>query len=227
MLADMGIDVWYLRQANGTSLTAAETAQTDPTDFAQSANASGLAAVKSALQEASPQAEQSKTVPSKTVPPKTATQTLAPTPPHAPSEQSGDSATIAPMHLHLMHNDAALVLSQEPLVAELRHFVADILLSQQQRQDAATSTKAVVGEFKWPLTDNPGTPERALLAFMDKFKVGPDQPRLLLCTEAILAQLTSWTVVPAQSYMLMPELSQLMVSADAKRDFWQAISNRG
>jgi hypothetical protein len=131
------------------------------------------------------------------------------------------------MHLHLMHNDAALVLSQEPLVAELRHFVADILLSQQQRQDAATSTKAVVGEFKWPLTDNPGTPERALLAFMDKFKVGPDQPRLLLCTEAILAQLTSWTVVPAQSYMLMPELSQLMVSADAKRDLWQAISNRG
>ena len=226
MLADMGIDVWYLRQANGTSLTLAETAQTDSTDFPQSGNASGLAAVKSALQEASPQAEQSKTVPSKTVPPKTATQTLAPTPP-APSEQAGDFATIAPMHLHLMHNDAALVLSQEPLVAELRHFVADILLSQQQRQDAATSTKAVAGEFKWPLTDNPGTPERALLAFMDKFKVGPEQPRLLLCTEATLAQLTSWTVVPAQSYMLMPELSELMVSADAKRDFWQAISNRG
>ena len=221
MLADMGIDVWYLRQANGTSLAAAETAQTAPNDFARSANASGLAAVKSALQEASPQALQPETVL-----PKTATQTLAPTPP-APSEQSGDSATIAPMHLHLMHNDAALVLSQEPLVAGLRHFVADILLSQQQRQDAATSTKAVVGEFKWPLTDNPGTPERALLAFMDKFKVGLEQPRLLLCTEAILAQLTSWTVVPAQSYMLMPELSQLMVSADAKRDFWQAISNRG
>jgi hypothetical protein len=226
MLADMGVDVWYLRQANGTSLAAAETAQTGPTDFPQSANASGLAAVKSALQEASPQAVLSKTVQSKTVPPKTATQTLAATPP-APSVQAGDSATVAPMHLHLMHNDAVLVLSQEPLVAELRHFVADILLSQQQRQDAATSTKAVAGEFKWPLTDNPGTPERALLAFMDKFKVGPEQPRLLLCTEATLAQLTSWTVVPAQSYMLMPELSQLMVSADAKRDFWQAISNRG
>ena len=61
---------------------------------------------------------------------------------------------------------------------------------------------------------------------MDKFKIGADQPRLLLCSAAVLAQLTTWIVLPEESYLSIPELPELMADADAKKAFWQLICDR-
>jgi hypothetical protein len=81
-------------------------------------------------------------------------------------------------------------------------------------------------EFNWPLTDNVGTPERALLAFMDKFGVGAKGGRILLCSEVIRALIDQWVPLVDRSYVLIPDLSELMVSADAKRHLWHRLSVR-
>lgn len=198
MLADMGIDVWYPRTA---------TSEARRVDTEQQTAAKGLASLKSALQA-----------------PQQTTKTSQP--PAQPPRQPEVTTAVEPIHLYVMHNDAVLVLSHEPLVGELRHFVGDILLSQHWQQGVKAAAKAALSEFKWPLTDNPGTPERALLAFMDKFKIGVDQPRLLLCSAATLAWITTWIALPEESYISIPELPELMVSADSKKAFWRLISNR-
>ena len=97
-------------------------------------------------------------------------------------------------------------------------------MGQRWRQGTATNAKPEFGEFNWPLTDNVGTPERALLAFMDKFGVGAKDGRILFCTEATRALINSWVTLADQSYLVIPDLSELMLSADAKRQFWDALS---
>ena len=67
-------------------------------------------------------------------------------------------------------------------------------------------------------------PRSALLAFMDKFGVGAKDGRILFCTEATRALINSWVTLADQSYLLIPDLSELMLSADAKRQFWDALS---
>lgn len=201
MLADMGIDVWYPRTGN------AGTVATQGADTEQQTVAEGIASLKSALQAPQQNAN-------------------APKQPAKPPRQPEAKPEVAPIHLYVMHNDSVLVLSQAPLVGELRHFVGDLILSQQWRQGAQAAAKTALSEFRWPLTDNPGTPERALLAFMDKFKIGADQPRLLLCSAAVSAQLTTWIVLPEESYLSIPELPELMADAEAKKAFWQLICDR-
>lgn len=201
MLADMGIDVWYPRFANTVA------AQPQVTEQAQQAMSADLASLKSAL------AETATAAPSKN--------------PVAPAQAAVTAdATVTPIHLHIMHNDSTLLLSQHAVGGPLKHFVADLLFSQQWRHGTDSAAKTVISEFKWPVTDNPGTPERALRAFADRYQLGALQSRLLLCTAATLAELTAWITLPEQSYVLIPELPELMSNANAKRVLWQRLSTR-
>ena len=202
MLADMGIDVWYSRQETSPIAN-----QQQPTVVpSQPTAVADLASLKSTLNpapriEATPVAQ----------------------PAAAPEDESARHR-VAPIRLYHLHNEAGLLVSTEPLAGPVAQFAADLLLSQRWRQGTATNAKPEFGEFNWPLTDNVGTPERALLAFMDKFGVGAKDGRILFCTEATRALINSWVTLADQSYLLIPDLSELMLSADAKRQFWDALS---
>lgn len=205
MLADMGIDVWYPRIAKTVA------AQSQVIEDAQQATAADLASLKSALAD-------------------TATAAISNTP-VAPAQTGGQAAVttdaiVTPIHLHIVHNDTTLLLSQHAVGGPLKHFVADLLFSQQWRHGSESAAKTVISEFKWPVTDNPDTPERALRAFVDRYQLGSLQSRLLLCTAATLAELTAWITLPEQGYVLIPELPELMINADAKRVLWQRLSAR-
>jgi hypothetical protein len=201
MLADMGIDVWYPRKVT----TAAANQQHPAGVSSQPIAAADLASLKSTLDpapliEATPVAQ----------------------PAAAPEDESARHR-VAPIRLYHLHNEAGLLISAAPLSGPVAQFAADLLLSQRWRQGTATNAKPEFGEFNWPLTDNVGTPERALHAFMDKFGVGAKDGRILFCTEATRALITSWVTLADQSYLLIPDLSELMLSADAKRQFWDAL----
>jgi hypothetical protein len=200
MLADMGIDVWYPRKVAIPTANQQPPAGVSP----QSMAATGLASLKSALDPAPPS------------PP-----TSAPQPQAVPESERH---TVAPIRLYHLHNEAGLLISTEPLLGPVGQFAADLLLSQRWRQGTATNAKPELSEFNWPLTDNIGTPERALLAFMDKFGVGAKGGRMLFCTEATRVLIASWVPLADQSYFLIPDLSVLMLSADAKRQFWETLS---
>ena len=202
MLADMGIDVWYPRKVT----TAAANQQHPAGVSSQPIAAADLASLKSTLDpapliEAAPVAQ----------------------PAAAPEDESARHRA-APIRLYHLHNEAGLLVSTEPLAGPVAQFAADLLLSQRWGQGTATNAKPEFGEFNWPLTDNVGTPERALHAFMDKFGVGAKDGRILFCTEATRALITSWVTLADQSYLLIPDLSELMLSADAKRQFWETLS---
>lgn len=201
MLADMGIDVWYPRKVT----TAAANQQHPAGVSSQPIAAADLASLKSTLD------------PTSLIDPAPAAQPAA-------SEDESKRQTVAPIRLYHLHNEAGLLISAAPLSGPVAQFAADLLLSQRWRQGAATKAKPELSEFNWPLTDNVGTPERALLAFMDKFGVGAKGGRILFCTEATRALINSWVPLSDQSYLLIPDLSELMLSADAKRQFWETLS---
>ncbi len=125
-----------------------------------------------------------------------------------------------------MQNKCGLLLSAEPLLGELRHIAADLLLCQLWRQGGADKSQPELSEFNWPLTGNAGTPERALLAFMDKFGIGKAGGRVVFCSDATFTLISAWVPMVEGSYLLIPELSELMVSADAKRQLWRVLSSR-
>ena len=133
---------------------------------------------------------------------------------------------IPPIRLHHMQNKCGLLLSAEPLLGELRHIAADLLLCQLWRQGGADKSQPELSEFNWPLTGNAGTPERALLAFMDKFGIGKAGGRVVFCSDATFTLISAWVPMVEGSYLLIPELSELMVSADAKRQLWRVLSSR-
>ena len=108
----------------------------------------------------------------------------------------------------------------------LRHIAADLLLCQLWRQGGADKSQPELSEFNWPLTGNAGTPERALLAFMDKFGIGKAGGRVVFCSDATFTLISAWVPMVEGSYLLIPELSELMVSADAKRQLWRVLSSR-
>ena len=201
MLADKGIDVWYSRQETSLVLISAANGSIVPAYGGRRP-----ASIKSTLNPA-PLIEA----------------TSVAQPAAAPEDESARHR-VAPIRLYHLHNEAGLLVSTEPLAGPVAQFAADLLLSQRWRQGTATNAKPEFGEFNWPLTDNIGTPERALLAFMDKFGVGAKDGRILFCTEATRALINSWVTLADQSYLLIPDLSELMLSADAKRQFWDALS---
>lgn len=202
MLADMGIDVWYTRKETSPGAN-----QPPPTEVSsQSMAGADLASLKSTLNP---------------------TSLIEPTPAAQPAVVPEDESvrhTVAPIRLYHLHNEAGLLVSAEPLSGPVGQFAADLLLSQRWRLGTATNAKPELSEFNWPLTDNIGTPERAMLAFMDKFGVGAKDGRILFCTDATRALITSWVPLADQSYVLIPDLSELMLSADAKRQFWETLS---
>ena len=42
----------------------------------------------------------------------------------------------------------------------------------------------------------------------------------------MIERITTWIALPEESYISIPELPELMVSADSKKAFWRLISNR-
>ena len=204
ILADMGIDVWHLRSDDAES-----PAQQGPSATALgSGEANGLASLKSALSETPLTGQPSVPEPALVL------------------EARPKDASIPAIRLYHLHNECALLLSAEPLSTELRHIAADLLLSQRWRRGSADNAKPELSEFNWPLTGAVGTPERALLAFMDKFGIGAQDGRIVFCSAATHALIAAWVPLTEHSYLLIPELSELMVSADAKRHLWQMLSTR-
>ena len=57
---------------------------------------------------------------------------------------------------------------------------------------------------------------------MDKFGVGAKDGRILFCATT-RALINSWVTLAVKA-ILIPDLSELMLSADAKRQFWDALS---
>ena len=204
MLADMGIDEWYPRTG-----VAESSAQQGRTAAARgTVDTHDLTSLKSALSH----------VPSARGP-------STPEPMTAP-EARLEQPQIPPIRLHHMQNKCGLLLSAEPLLGELRHIAADLLLCQLWRQGGADKSQPELSEFNWPLTGNAGTPERALLAFMDKFGIGKAGGRVVFCSDATFTLISAWVPMVEGSYLLIPELSELMVSADAKRQLWRVLSSR-
>lgn len=201
----MGIDVWYPRRASSGS-TSNEPASIDSS--LRPLAEQDLASLKSSLNEG-PALEQAQ----------------AADPPVAPESRS-ILDPVAPIRFYHLHNECALLLSAEPLSGQVGQFALDLLLSSSWQQRGANKMQPEFNEFNWPLTDNVGTPERALLAFMDKFGVGAKGGRILLCSEVIRALIDQWVPLVDRSYVLIPDLSELMVSADAKRHLWHRLSVR-
>ena len=204
ILADMGIDVWYPRRASGS--TATEQGSIEPSS--QPLPQQDLASLKFSLNEG-PALEQAQVA----------------GPPVVPESRTALDP-IAPIRFYHLHNEGALLLSAEPLSGQVGQFALDLLLSSSWEQRGANKMQPEFSEFNWPLTDNVGTPERALLAFMDKFGVGGKGGRILLCSEVIRALIDQWVPLLDQSYVLIPNFSELMVSADAKRNLWHRLSVR-
>jgi DNA polymerase III psi subunit len=78
-----------------------------------------------------------------------------------------------------------------------------------------------MGEFRWPILDSGGSPERALHAFFDKLDLGQDK-HCVLVTDEVLANIEPMLSLEAK-VIEMPAVSQIASDAGLKKKLWARL----
>ncbi len=206
MLQDMGIDVFTARRG----------AVAEPSD------------IQPLTEEDAP----SPISPSSAAPSPSAEATLAPTPLEGPTPASGPSTTPVTdggdslvvthvrIELNVVATSALIHLSENPLSAQELRFLQDLAGALHwARTRSALDERARNSEFRWPLVEATGTPERAIAVFCRKYQMLSGEIAVLT-TPGARAILMPWIKDEASHWITVETLSGASGNGDAKRTLW-------
>ena len=206
MLQDMGIDVF----------TARRSAIAEPSDIQPLTEAT-----------APPPISQPSAAPSPIAGPSS-----APTPVESPTPVSGSSTapvndgrdSLVDTHLRIELNvvatSALIHLSENPLSAQELRFLQDLAGDLHWAHTrSALDEKARNSEFRWPIVEATGTPERAIAVFCQKHQMLSGEIAVLI-TPGAQAILTPWIKDEASHWIAVETLSGASSNGDAKRALW-------
>ena len=206
MLQDMGIDVF----------TARRSAVAEPSDTQSLTEESAPSPISQPSAAPSPSAEA----------------TLAPTPLEGPTPASGPSTipvtdggdsqgdTYVRIELNVVATPTLIHLSENPLSAQELRFFQDLAGALHwARTRSALEEKPRNSEFRWPIVEASGTPERAIAVFCQKHQILSGEIAVLI-TPGAQAILTPWIKDEACHWIVVETLSGASSNGDAKRALW-------
>ena len=160
------------------------------------------------------------------------TEETAPTPVESPTPASGPSTapvtdggdsqgdTHVRIELNVVATSALIHLSENPLSAQELRFLQDLAGALHwARTRSALDERARNREFRWPIVDATGTPERAIAVFCQKHQMLSGEIAVLI-TPGAQAILTPWIKDEASHWIAVETLSGASSNGDAKRALW-------
>ena len=148
--------------------------------------------------------------------------TLASGPSTAPVTDGGDSQgdTHVRIELNVVATSALIHLSENPLSAQELRFLQDLAGALHwARTRSALDERARNSEFRWPIVEATGTPERAIAVFCQKHQMLSGEIAVLI-TPGAQAILTPWIKDEASHWIAVETLSGASSNGDAKRALW-------
>lgn len=220
MLQDMGIDVFTTRQVASPELH----------DENPMGNEAGKELAKEIAKETG-----NEVLPSASdVPPlaaaRTALMTDAGTPPNIPeagepSQDAAESSSVSSLRIELnvVATSSMVHLGEVPLSAQELRFLQDLASALHwARAHSALNDKLRNTEFRWPIVEAAGTPERAVAVFCQKHQMLSGEMPVLI-TPAAQAALTPWISAETSHWIVVETLSDVSSQGVAKRALWQQV----
>ena len=169
---------------------------------------------------------------SSAVPSLSAKASSAPTPLEGPTLASGPSTTQATVgrdsqadtfvriELNVVATPTLIHLSENRLSAQELRFLQDLAGALHwARTRSALEEKPHNSEFRWPIVEASGTPERAIAVFFQKHQILSGEIAVLI-TPGAQAILSPWIKDEACHWIAVETLSGTSSNGDAKRALW-------
>ena len=211
MLQDMGIDVFTTRQValpewRDENPTMNETGN-EPMSVAS--EVSPLAAAQTVLVSAEDTASDSDE---------------AREPSQEAAESSIDSAVR--IDLNVVATSSMVHLGEVPLSAQELKFLQDLASAVHwARSRSGLEDKLRNAEFRWPIVEAAGTPERAVAVFCQKHQMLTGEMPVLI-TPAAQAALTPWISAETSHWIIIDTLAEASSQGAAKKTLWQDVMQR-
>ena len=211
MLQDMGIDVFTTRQValpewRDENPTKNETGN-EPMPVAS--EVSPLAAAQTVLVTAADTASDSDE---------------AREPSQEAAELSIDSAVR--FDLNVVATSSMVHLGEVPLSAQELKFLQDLASAVHwARSRSGLEDKLRNAEFRWPIVEAAGTPERAVAVFCQKHQMLTGEMPVLI-TPAAQAALTPWISAETSHWIIIDTLAEASSQGSAKKTLWQDVMQR-
>jgi hypothetical protein len=124
------------------------------------------------------------------------------------------------IELNVVATSALIHLSENPLSAQELRFLQDLAGALHwARTRSALDERARISEFRWPIVEATGTPERAIAVFCQKHQMLSGEIAVLI-TPSAQAILTPWIKDEASHWIAVETLSGASSNGDAKRALW-------
>ena len=231
MLQDMGIDVFFSRQAVSDSQTQsavqppvrdeqmgqAQTRPVAPAD-AGAQQPSPASAARAALAQPTPPApEQRAAAINEAAPDPNPTDTPAP----VKADQTEAGLTI---ELSFVATPSLVWVGEGPLSELERRFLQDLASALHQAATGGPLKDRVRNsDFRWPIVEASGTPERAVTVFCEKHRMLMPGTAVIGPTEA-LDTLKRWLGDNTSHWLAVDALAQIAARGESKQALWKHLS---
>ena len=140
------------------------------------------------------------------------------------AESSIDSAVR--IDLNVVATSSMVHLGEVPLSAQELKFLQDLASAVHwARSRSGLEDKLRNAEFRWPIVEAAGTPERAVAVFCQKHQMLTGEMPVLI-TPAAQAALTPWISAETSHWIIIDTLAEASSQGAAKKNLWQDVMQR-
>ena len=235
MLQDMGIDVFFSRQAvsdTQTQLASQPPMQSQPPEYSQStgqAEARPAATAETGAQQPSPASAARAALAQSAPTPNQQTETMSGAGPNPSSIEtvSGTNAaqveTGLTIELSFVATPSLVWVGDGPLSDLELRFLQDLTAALHQATTGARLKEPVRNsDFRWPIVEASGTPERAVTVFCEKHQMLSPNTAVIGSTKAT-ETLKKWLGDNASHWLTVDALAQTAARGESKRALWQRL----
>ena len=145
-----------------------------------------------------------------------------------PSQEAADSSidTAVRFDLNVVATSSMVHLGEVPLSAQELKFLQDLASAVHwARSRSGLEDKLRNAEFRWPIVEAAGTPERAVAVFCQKHQMLTGEKPVLI-TPAAQAALTPWISAETSHWIIIDTLAEASSQGSAKKTLWQDVMQR-
>jgi hypothetical protein len=235
MLQDMGIDVFFSRQAVSdiqTQLASQPPVQSQPPGYSQStgqAQARPAATAETGAQQPSPASAARAALAQSAPTPNQQTEAMSGAGPNPSSIEtvSGTNAaqveTGLTIELSFVATPSLVWVGDGPLSDLELRFLQDLTAALHQATTGARLKEPVHNsDFRWPIVEASGTPERAVTVFCEKHQMLSPNTAVIGSTKAT-ETLKRWLGDNASHWLTVDALAQTAARGESKRALWKQL----
>ena len=145
-----------------------------------------------------------------------------------PSQEAAESSidSAVRIDLNVVATSSMVHLGEVPLSAQELKFLQDLASAVHwARSRSGLEDKLRNAEFRWPIVEAAGTPERAVAVFCQKHQMLTGEMPVLM-TPAAQAALTPWISAETSHWIIIATLAEASSQGAAKKTLWQDVMQR-